>query len=111
MSVIRIWGGHREWDWNSYWRTSELLQVQPRLAEALDNYGIAEVDICPATPARVPTTLHYFEIFVPNATSSSDADLVCAEIQELTGRLAQPLATQTDEAFKAQAGARLLYLR
>ena len=111
MSVIRIWGGHRESDWNSYWRTNELLQVQPKLAEALDVCGIAEVDIYPATPERVPTTLHYFEIFVPNATSPADAGLVCAEIQELTGRLAQPMAADTDEAFHAQAGARLLYLR
>ena len=111
MSVIRIWGGHRESDWNSYWRTNELLEIQPKLAEALDTYGIAEVEICPATPPRVPATLHSFEIFVPNASSSADADLVCAEIQEMTGRLAQPMAADTEEAFQAQAVARLLHLR
>jgi len=109
MSVIRIWGGHRESDWNSYWRTSELLILRPQLAETLETYGVTEVDIWPALRPRAPLSLDEFEVFVPN--SPSDAPLVCREIEELTGRRARPMAAASGDAFRALMAERLLYLR
>ena len=52
--LIRIWGGHRESDWNQYWRTGELLLRRPELAAVLQALGLKEIDICP--PARTCTS-------------------------------------------------------
>jgi len=109
MSLIRIWGGHRESDWNSYWRTNEPLLLQPQLAKTLETYGVTEVDISPALRPRAPVSLDDFEVFVPD--SPSDAPLVCHEIEELTGRRARPTAAESGDAFRALAAERLLYLR
>jgi len=109
--IIRFWGGHRESDWNSYWRMNELMQQRDHLAAALKHYGIEEIDVCPARHQPAPTTLHYFEIFLPKPESPGDVLLVCDEIQSLTGRQAQPLTAGTYEAFRAQAKERLLYVR
>src|SRR5215469_6238622 len=109
--IIRFWAGHRESDWNSYWRMNELMQQRDQLAAALEHYGIEEIDVCPARHQRAPTTLHWFEIFLPKSQSREDVQLVCDEIRNLSGRLTQPLAAGTNEAFQAQAKERLLYLR
>ena len=110
-SVIRFWGGHRESDWNSYWRMDELMRQRNQLAAALHDLGIQEVDVCPALRLPTPVTLHYFEIFVPKPCSQWDAQVVCDEILRLTGRLAQPMAAETDAAFRTQVKERLLYVR
>lgn len=109
--VIRIWGGHRESDWNAYWRTNELMLVQPELSETLLKAGVTEVDICPALRPRAPVVLHWFEVFIPNAKSPSDAQIVCDEIQKLTGRLTIPTPVESDVAFEKQVSERLLYQR
>src|ERR1700722_7240120 len=85
--IIRFWGGHRESDWNSYWRMNELMAQKDQLAAALEHFGIEEIDICPPRHARAPVTLHYFEIFLPKLHSPGDIQLVCHEIRNLTGRL------------------------
>jgi hypothetical protein len=109
--IIRFWGGHRESDWNSYWRMNELMAQKDQLGAALEHFGIEEIDICPPRHARAPVTLHYFEIFLPKSHSPGDIQLVCDEIRNLTGRLTQPLAADTHEAFHAQVNERLLYER
>jgi hypothetical protein len=109
--LIRIWGGHRESDWNSYWRTSELLRLRPVLADALEIYGLSEIDICPALRPRAPVSLDEFEIFVRNSTSASEAEIVCDEVRRLTGRIAIPGVVENDEAFRTVVNERLLYLR
>lgn len=109
--IIRFWGGHRESDWNSYWRMNALMQQRDQLAAALQHYGIEEIDVCPSRHQTAPTTMHSFEIFLPRSESPEDVLLVCDEVQSLTGRLTRPLAAGTYEAFRAQAKERLLYVR
>ena len=109
--IIRFWGGHRESDWNSYWRMNELMHRRDQLVEALQYYGIEEIDVCPALQQRAPTTMHYFEIFLPKSEAPGEMYLVCDAIQTLTGRQTQPLVAATSEAFQLQAKERLLYQR
>jgi hypothetical protein len=109
--LIRIWGGHRESDWNQYWRTNELLLRRPELAVVLQALGLKEIDICAPARRRAPVTLHDFEVYLPNVASTSDAQMVCDEIRKLTGRSAQPMDAKTGADFQTAVSERLLYLR
>jgi hypothetical protein len=106
--TVRFWGGHRESDWNSYWRFGELLRLKQQLEARAELWGIAEADICPAFRPPAPFVGHDFEVYVPNA-ATADAELICDEIRALTGRLAQPVPVDT--AFDALVAERLLYRR
>ena len=57
--IMRFWGGHRESDWNSYWRMNDLMEQKDQLAAALEHFGIEEIDICPPLHVRAPVTLQY----------------------------------------------------
>ena len=107
---IRIWGGHRESNWNEYWRIDALLRQKTELAEALQHYGLPQIDICPALRLHAPLQDHDFEVFLPGATPA-DVQLVCMEIEELTGRRAYPMPADSDAGFRALVSERLLYQR
>ena len=107
--TVRFWGGHRESDWNSYWRFEELLRLKAQLEARAEQWGVTEADICPAFHPPAPFVAHDFEVYVPNATSIADAEFVCDEILALTGRLARPLPVDT--AFVTLVAQRLLYPR
>jgi hypothetical protein len=108
--AIRIWGEHRESDWDAFWTMDRLLRQKAQLAETLRHCAAKEIDIFPAQRPRAPVSLHDIEVFLPGA-STSDTQILCDEIHRLTGRRAQPVAVETDAAFRALASERLLYLR
>ena len=68
--TVRFWGGHRESDWNSYWRFGELLRLKQQLEARAELWGIAEADICPAFRPPAPFVGHDFEVYVPNAATA-----------------------------------------
>jgi hypothetical protein len=109
--VIRIWGGHRESDWNEYWTMDRVMRQRAQLATILKDCGVNEIDICPALRLRAPVSPHRLEIFLPNAEWPSETWVVCDEIQKLTGRRAVPMDVETDAAFRILVAERLLYLR
>ena len=94
---IRIWGGHRESDWNEYWRIDALLRQR---TEALQHHGLPRIDICPALRVHAPLQDHDFEVFLPGATPA-DVQSVCMEIEELTGRRVRLTPASSDGAFRA----------
>ncbi len=109
--VIRIWGGHRESDWNEYWTMHQMLLQRDALAAAFQACGVMEIDICPALRPRAPVINHRVEIFFPGTVPPPTVQKVCDEIYRITGRRAVSIDAESDAQFRTLVSERQLYLR
>jgi hypothetical protein len=84
-----------------------VLHISRELAEALQPWGVREVDIRPKKLPYVyiPNTL---EVFVADAPASAE---ICQAIAKLTGLATEPSAADSAEAFRREIGHSLMHHR
>ena len=108
--IIRIWGGHRESDWNEYWTMDGVLRQRRELAAAVQGYGVKRIDICGALRPPAPVPKHQLEVFITSA-NPADHQKICNQIQDLLGLVVKQIPGDSDTALREIVDQRLLYLR